>query len=191
MRIAICSVVIAVVAALLPGILVSAAEADTPGCVSKAEFRRVGHGMTPARVARIFDTRGQLLDGATGGYAQAYKSCAAGGVAVEFGWRRPGSPRLGLITKRWTRHRVVNCVTHDEWRQVWIRKDGTGSGPGTGGTRRRIHGVFGITGRVVDRFHTGPRQRWQIRRYDRCASPKTYTVEYTSLRKGPWHSYWG
>ncbi len=146
--------------------------------------------MSPKRVARIFDTAGQMLDGAGGGYAQGYKSCTGGGVVVEFGWSF-AKRRLVLAAKERTRHRVVNCVSHDEWRKVWIRQDGTGSGPGTGGTRKRIHGVFGIKGRVVNRFNTGPQQRWEIRKYDRCGSARTRTVEYTSHRKGPWHSYWG
>lgn len=190
MRAVVALVVLAVLAVLLPGLVLSPAAADTPRCVSKAEFRKVVRGMSPPRVARIFDTPGQTLDGAGGGYAQGYKSCTDGGVVVEFGWNS-AKRRLALGAKRRTSHRVVNCVTHDEWRKVWIRADGSGSGPGTGGTRRRIHGVFGIKGRVVNRLNTGAKQRWQIRKYDRCGSARTRTVEYFSYAKGPWHSYWG
>jgi hypothetical protein len=36
----------------------TAAQADTPGCVTRAEFRQVHDGMPMARVHRIFDTDG-------------------------------------------------------------------------------------------------------------------------------------
>lgn len=39
----------------LPGV----AQADTPGVVTQAEFRRISHGMTISRVHRIFDTSGK------------------------------------------------------------------------------------------------------------------------------------
>jgi len=48
-----------VVAFGLTGMTVPAAHADTPGCVSKQEFRKVKDGFKKRRVHRIFDTRGR------------------------------------------------------------------------------------------------------------------------------------
>jgi hypothetical protein len=39
----------------------SLASADTPGCVSRAEFYSIKRGMSPAKVGRIFDTRGSVI----------------------------------------------------------------------------------------------------------------------------------
>jgi hypothetical protein len=56
-------------AALVPTILIapflvivgmsSAANADTPGCVTRAEFRQIQMGMPKPRVERIYDTAGR------------------------------------------------------------------------------------------------------------------------------------
>lgn len=37
-----------------------AAVADTPGCVTKGEYKKVRKGMTVAKVHRIFDTKGKV-----------------------------------------------------------------------------------------------------------------------------------
>jgi hypothetical protein len=68
---------LAVVALVLGGlVLVSpAASADTPGCVSRAENRRVDRGMTKRRVHRIVDTHGRAWDGHAGGYTRRYNPC--------------------------------------------------------------------------------------------------------------------
>jgi hypothetical protein len=42
-------------------VAITPASADTPGCVSKAEFRKVHKGMTRQRVQRIFDTKGHQV----------------------------------------------------------------------------------------------------------------------------------
>ncbi len=56
-----------IAAALVAGVLTSAplvlaspAWADTPGCVTRAEFKKVSKGMTQQRVTRIFDDPGKL-----------------------------------------------------------------------------------------------------------------------------------
>ncbi len=57
-----------IAAALVAGVLTSAPlvlanpawAADTPGCVTRAEFKKVSKGMTKQRVTRIFDNRGKL-----------------------------------------------------------------------------------------------------------------------------------
>lgn len=43
------------------------ARADTPGCVTRAEFRSVSKGMRMRRVHRVFDTRGRRVDYVPGG----------------------------------------------------------------------------------------------------------------------------
>jgi hypothetical protein len=53
--------------------------ADTPGCVTKAEFRKVHKGDSMRRVHRIFDTKGkQTAYSSGGGYAfqiRDYRGC--------------------------------------------------------------------------------------------------------------------
>jgi hypothetical protein len=65
------------------------ASADTPRCVSKAEFRQVKKGMSKSRVAGIFDTAGKRdAISSGGGYTfeiRSYKSCTRfGAVAIGF-----------------------------------------------------------------------------------------------------------
>ncbi len=69
--------VFAIVALVLGGlVLVSpAASADTPGCVTRAENRRVDRGMTKRRVHRIVDTDGRFWHGHAGGYTRRYTPC--------------------------------------------------------------------------------------------------------------------
>jgi hypothetical protein len=53
-------VLVATAVALAPGIIVAApAVADTPGCVTKAEFGAVAKGWSMKRVHNKFDTRGK------------------------------------------------------------------------------------------------------------------------------------
>ena len=41
-------------------VVAPAAQADTPGCVTKGEFDRVHNGMRISRVHRVFDTAGHV-----------------------------------------------------------------------------------------------------------------------------------
>jgi hypothetical protein len=51
---------VAALAVVIAGLaLVPTASADTPGCVTKAEFRKVSKGDGIRRVHRIFDTKGK------------------------------------------------------------------------------------------------------------------------------------
>lgn len=43
------------------GVGVPAAQADTPRCVTKAEYRQVHRGMAKGRVHRVFDVRGRRV----------------------------------------------------------------------------------------------------------------------------------
>ena len=66
------------VATLMLG--VGAASADTPGCVTRAEYRQVHDGMTRGRVHDIFDTKGTSLfenPGVVHNSAREYRMCAA------------------------------------------------------------------------------------------------------------------
>jgi hypothetical protein len=51
------------------------AQADTPGCVSHREQRRLHEGMPRRLVHRITDTRGIAWDGHAGGYTRRYNVC--------------------------------------------------------------------------------------------------------------------
>ncbi len=74
-----------VVSALgLTVILPTAAQADTPGCVTRSEFGRATHGMKIDRVHNIFDTNGSQAssgqDPSTGTKWQErwYQACGSG-----------------------------------------------------------------------------------------------------------------
>jgi len=76
------------------GVIVSAplaAQADTAGCVTKAEFQRIHKGMTKTRVRRIFDTRGHRQSISSSGRMRdeyrTYRVCRS--------W---GSPRWSDVT---------------------------------------------------------------------------------------------
>jgi hypothetical protein len=57
------------------------AAADTPGCVTRAEYRAVHKDDSIARVHRIFDTDGRKIGGAKGGgfasQVRSYRTCRA------------------------------------------------------------------------------------------------------------------
>jgi hypothetical protein len=55
------------------------AAADTPGCVTRSEYRAVHKDHSIARVHRIFDTDGRKIGGAKGGgfasQVRSYRTC--------------------------------------------------------------------------------------------------------------------
>lgn len=64
------------------------AQADTPGCVTKGEFKRAKKGTPKAKVHRIFDTEG--FDTGLGDLeTRHYDPCNAGGV-VQVTYRANG-----------------------------------------------------------------------------------------------------
>jgi|RhiMetdeSRZDD1v2_1073273.scaffolds.fasta_scaffold15004_14 hypothetical protein len=84
----------------------SPASADTPGCVTKKEYRKIHKGMTKKRVHRIFDTRGWFADGGAGGYSRAYLSCDHRHEAdIEYSTLQ-GKPAR---TDGWKRWRLYSC----------------------------------------------------------------------------------
>ena len=78
------------------------ASADTPGCVTRGEYRSVSKGMAKWRVASIFDTRGsRQVYSTSGGYSieiRNYRTClpySVVSIAFENG-------RLSNKTAVWT-----------------------------------------------------------------------------------------
>jgi hypothetical protein len=55
------------------------AAADTPGCITRSEYRAVHKADSMAHVHRIFDTDGRKIGGATGGgftsQVRSYRTC--------------------------------------------------------------------------------------------------------------------
>jgi len=81
------------------------AYADTPGCVTRAEYREIERGMTVAFVARIFDTNGRVVatirDGRHLTVARSYDACRSRGrVGVVFS-NRTGRLRVTDKTAVW------------------------------------------------------------------------------------------
>jgi hypothetical protein len=86
--------------------LAGVAQADTPGCVTKSEYRHVHKGDSIRRVHRIFDTRGRLQEkGTSGGYPaklRIYKACRSApypAVAVSYKKKADGVWRLVAKSK--------------------------------------------------------------------------------------------
>lgn len=93
-------IITALVAASLAG--PSVAHADTPGCVTEAEFLAVRNGLPRAQVNQIFDTDGRFLDGGAGGFVRSYRRCssATGTVRLLFALPNYGGPPV-LARKKW------------------------------------------------------------------------------------------
>lgn len=55
------------------------ASADTPGCVSRAEYRSVSKGMGKAKIAAVFDTTGSrmayVVSGGNNAETRSYRTC--------------------------------------------------------------------------------------------------------------------
>lgn len=67
-------------AVLSPTLSVPSAQADTPGCVTRHEFRRVdtsgGDAWTRKHVRRVFDTRGHVVSVGGNQVTLHYRTCA-------------------------------------------------------------------------------------------------------------------
>jgi hypothetical protein len=75
------------------GIAVPTAQADTPRCVTKGEYRQVHRNTRMPRVHRVFDVRGRRVAYARVGRftseVRVYRTCRRGGaVSVSYGNRR-------------------------------------------------------------------------------------------------------
>ena len=62
------------------GLFPMPAQADTPGCVTRPEFRRMELGMRQARVRVIFDAHGQQIEEHNASETFAYDTCSNRGV---------------------------------------------------------------------------------------------------------------
>lgn len=61
---------------------------DSPGCVTRAEYRRVARGQPMSTVHAQIDTAGRFGDGGAGGFSRLYKACRGGTYWIEYdGWR--------------------------------------------------------------------------------------------------------
>lgn len=100
---------------------------------------------------------------------------------------RAGAASSTFAARRDTPH----CVTKREWRRVYIVPDGTGRGPGKGGTKARVHRIFDVRGKRTWCFNDGHGTRHQTRSYNRCARKSRYKVTYIKYRSRPWWSYGG
>jgi hypothetical protein len=77
--------------------------ADTPGCVTKKEYRKIHKGMTKKRVHRIFDTpRHWLIVSSDGKYTYTYQSCDFHHAAWIRYKRIPNKPDRTTGWKDWT-----------------------------------------------------------------------------------------
>jgi hypothetical protein len=85
----------------------TAAHADTDGCVTKAEYRKVKKNMPKTRVHAIFDTAGKRESRATsGGYVaevRSYRVCGSrySAVAIAFDKEPRDVPRLAAKSAVW------------------------------------------------------------------------------------------
>ena len=100
---ALIAVLVAVASAAMP----VAASANTPGCVTKAEYRSAHSGYTMTRVHRNWDTSGHRVSLAqSGGYAasvRTYRTCGSryGSVAVAWDKKPGGAWRLSAKSAVW------------------------------------------------------------------------------------------
>jgi hypothetical protein len=90
----------------LVGFVGTAKAADTPGCVTRAEYRSVHAGDRMSRVHRIFDIRGRRMSIATsGGFAsqiRSYKTCSQfSSVAIAYDKEPGGVWRLAAKSAVW------------------------------------------------------------------------------------------
>ena len=85
----------------------ASAHADTPGCVTRAEYRQVTKGMTKTRVDGIFDLKGHRevvsYSGGYGSEIRSYKTCSLYSVVSMAFEKRPGGAwRLAAKSAVWT-----------------------------------------------------------------------------------------
>ena len=79
-RLAVSALTAGIMLLALPMFVAGPAGADTPGCVSRAEYARVKDDMARGKVHDIFDTNGRSLfrnPGVVHNSAREYRMCAA------------------------------------------------------------------------------------------------------------------
>jgi hypothetical protein len=86
------------------------ASADTPGCVTRSEFRAVHKDYSIGRIHRIFDTDGRKIGGATGGgftsQVRSYRTCRPlSSVVIQYDRSRGTIWRLTAKSAVWVGYR--------------------------------------------------------------------------------------
>ena len=66
------------------GVVAGPASGDTPGCVTRGEYKKVKKGWSKKRVKRVFDTGGKLFSDFSGTTTRKYKACGGGTVYVDY-----------------------------------------------------------------------------------------------------------
>lgn len=100
----------AVAVALVALAFAPLAAADTPGCITRFEYRAVHKDYSIARVHRIFDTHGRRIGGAIGGgstsQVRSYRMCRRhSSVVIQYDrtrrtiWRLTAKSRLGRLIR--------------------------------------------------------------------------------------------
>ena len=98
---------IATAAVVATSMLTGPAVADTPGCATHSEYKKVAKGMTRNQVWKILDTTGKKIDYHWVGDDEAvevrrYPVCGGGHVQVRFKGKRGGpgrQPDLHVVRK--------------------------------------------------------------------------------------------
>src|SRR4051812_916295 len=93
--------------ATTPLVLAAPAQADTPGCVTRAEYRAVHKGYTVRHVRNIFDTWGHRdaisTSGGYGSQIRSYHTCSRySAVSISFSKNPGGLYRLAAKSAVWT-----------------------------------------------------------------------------------------
>jgi hypothetical protein len=103
-------VVAACVVLMATLVMGGSAAADTPGCVTRAEYGRVHDGMTSGKAHDIFDTNGTSLfenPGAVHNSAREYRMCAA--------WRAAtGDSKVQIQYNNYATHGGPQRVVHKQ-----------------------------------------------------------------------------
>jgi hypothetical protein len=95
------------IATILVGGAAGPASADTPGCVTRAEFRKASKGMKMTRVHDIFDTRGRRVDylpgdnGFPAEQVRVYRPCNPNVTQINAGYRKRSAGVWRLAFKNW------------------------------------------------------------------------------------------
>jgi len=93
------AVSVALAVAAVP-LSVAPASADTPGCVTRAEFYAVHKGDTMARVHRVWDTDGRFRFFSQGVMNRGYKICNVQGTNVFAEYTKRADDRWHLVWKK-------------------------------------------------------------------------------------------
>ena len=100
------AIALALVALAFAPIAAPIAVVDTPGCVTRSEYRALNEDDSIARVHRIFDTDGRRIGGAKGGgfasQVRSYRTCRTlSSVVIQYERSRGTIWRLTATSAVW------------------------------------------------------------------------------------------